>query len=91
MAKAARLNMIVGSSVYRNQNLLDRNHATPGVSYNVWMSHEGNVFVNSRVGNFANCIAAVEECDVFLGTITGKYGSGLENRGDPSITHQEMH
>ncbi|WP_197062914.1 DUF4062 domain-containing protein [Hymenobacter sp. APR13] len=38
------------------------------------------MFVNSKVGNFANCIAAVEECDVFLGIITGNYGSGIEKK-----------
>ncbi|UYZ65337.1 DUF4062 domain-containing protein [Hymenobacter weizhouensis] len=90
MAKARRLNVMVSSSVYGNQNLLDRIYATLSVNYNVWMSHEGTVFVNSKVGNFANCIAAVEECDVFLGIITGNYGSGIEKKGEPSITHMEM-
>lgn len=85
-----RLNVMVSSSVYGNEQLLQRISAVLSTDYNVWMSNEGTVLVNSRVGNFANCLVAVEQCDVFLGIITGYYGSGQEQRGEPSITHLEM-
>lgn len=87
---AKRINVMVSSSVRGNEQLLERISAILSTDYNVWMSHEGTVFVNSRVSNFANCLTAVAECDVFLGIITGYYGSGRAQRSAPSITHLEM-
>jgi hypothetical protein len=48
-----------------------------------------NSLLDPRKSAFANCIAAVDQCDLFLGIITGRYGSGKQ-RSEDSITHQEM-
>jgi hypothetical protein len=41
---------------------------------------------------FENCLAAVDDCDLFLGIITPHYGSGQDTKkpDEISITHQEM-
>ena len=56
------------------------------------MSHKGTVPVFSNRTAFENCLAAVEECDVFVGIITPQYGSGQDpdKPDEPSIFHQEM-
>lgn len=53
------------------------------------MSHKGILPVNSGLSNFENCLQAVAQCDIFLGIITGHYGSG-QTRNEPGITHLEM-
>jgi hypothetical protein len=57
--------------------------------YETWMSHKGTVPVFSNHSAFENCIRAVIKCDLFLGLITPRYGSGTEGDG-LSITHQEL-
>ena len=80
---------MVSSSVYGNQNLLDQLYAVLAPSHEVWMSHKGTLPVDSNLSNFENCLQAVAACDVFLGIITGHYGSG-QTRNEPGITHLEM-
>jgi hypothetical protein len=85
-----RLRLMVSSTVYGLQDQLDQVFAMlEGYGYEVWMSHKGTLPTNPRMSNFANCLKAVDQCDVFLGIITGRYGSGVEPRS-LSITHQEM-
>jgi hypothetical protein len=75
---------------YGNRALLDQIYAVlKRFGYEVWMSHKGTMPVNSNATAFENCLAAVKNCDAFLGIITGWYGSGVQ-RGDISITHQEL-
>jgi len=81
--------LMVSSSVYGNQNLLDQLYAVLAPSYEVWMSHKGTLPIDSRLSNFENCLQAVAACDIFLGIITGHYGSG-QTRNEPGITHLEM-
>ena len=83
---------MVSSTVYGIEELLEQIFGIlNGAGFTVWMSHKGTIPVNSQKSNFENCLAAVEACDLFLGILTTRYGSGKDNEGGgPSITHQEM-
>jgi len=91
--KPAKLTIMVSSTVYGIEELLDRIYALlTAYGYEVWMSHKGTVPVFSNRTAFENCLAAVEKCDLFLGLITPQYGSGRD-KDQPelaSITHSEM-
>ena len=85
-----KINIMVSSSVYGIQDLLNQIYAVlGGYGYNVWMSHKGTIPTNPQQTAFENCLTAVQNCDVFLGLITGNYGSGIAP-GKLSITHQEI-
>ena len=87
------LRVLVSSTVYRKEGLLDRIYALlTSCGYEVWMSYAGTVHVNSNVSAFENCLDAVRECDLFLGLITPDYGSGIDSdsKDTRSITHKEM-
>jgi hypothetical protein len=85
-----RLTIMVSSTVYGIEELLDRIYTIlTAFGYEVWMSHKGTVPVFSKRTAFDNCIAAVENCDLFLGLITPYYGSG-KDAGGLSITHREL-
>lgn len=82
--------IMVSSTVYYQQSFLDQVFASlETFGYTVWMSHAGTLPVNPGLSNFRNCELAVDACDVFLGIITGWYGSG-EDKNTKSITHREM-
>jgi len=86
-----RLTILVSSTVYGIEELLDRVYVVPPqYGYDVWMSHKGTVPVLPDRSNFENCIAAVEACDLFLGIITPQYGTGTPAKGQRSITHEEL-
>ena len=87
---AQRLRVMVSSSVRGNEHLLHRVHGVLNAAYEVWMSKEGTVPLTSKRTAFQNCLEAVQDCDVFVGIITGNYGSGREGRDAHSITHLEM-
>ena len=90
---AKRLNVMISSSVHGNEQLLKRVEIylnNLGGAYRVWLSHSGTLPTNSALSAFENCLEAVRQCDVFVGLITGNYGSGMDERGGLSITHQEM-
>jgi hypothetical protein len=85
-----RLKLMVSSTVYGVEELLDRVYTIlTTLGYEVWMSHKGTVNVFSTETAFDSCLAAVEKCDLFLGIIGPKYGSGIIGP-DLSITHKEM-
>lgn len=89
----SKLTVLVSSTVYGIEELLDRVYTLlTSYGYEVWMSHKGTVPVRSDRTAFENCRAAVEKCDLFLGIITPRYGSGQDSKkpDEPSITHQEM-
>jgi hypothetical protein len=89
MSEGTPLRIMVSSAVYGIELLLDRIFAIlEGYGYEVWMSHKGTVPTDSRRSNFENCLAGVESCDLFLGIITGRYGSRVPS--ELSITHQEI-
>lgn len=90
MKENKRLTVMVSSTVYGIEELLDRIYTLlTAFGYDVWMSHKGTVPVYSNRSAFENCIAAVDDCDLFLGLITPHYGSGRDGDG-LSITHQEL-
>lgn len=82
---------MVSSTVYGIEELLDRIYALlVSFGYEVWMSHKGTLPVTSERGAFDNCLIGVERCDLFLSLITPFYGSGIEAKGELSITHREL-
>ncbi|MGB5157329.1 DUF4062 domain-containing protein [Desulfobacterium sp. N47] len=91
MAKKPKLIVMVSSTVYGIEELLDRVYSIlTNFGYEVWMSHKGTVPVLSNKTAFDNCLDAVKNCDLFLGIITTHYGSGKEDKKTKSITHQEL-
>ncbi len=91
MAKSKPLIVMVSSTVYGIEELLERIYAILArFGYEVWMSHKGTVPVISTKSAFDNCLHAVEQCDLFLNVITTHYGSGKEDAASRSITHDEL-
>lgn len=81
--------VMISSSVYGFEDQLDRIAAIfRTLGYHVVMSKEGSLPVNPRLGNFANCLKAVEDCDLFFGIIRPSCGTGSSN--NKSITFQEF-
>jgi hypothetical protein len=88
-----KLAIMVSSTVYGIEELLDRVYTLlTAYGYEVWMSHKGTLPVFSNRTAFENCLAAVEQCDLFLGIITAHYGSGQDPKhpNEPSISHREI-
>lgn len=87
---STRLRIFISSSVYDKQDLLTQIYASlEGIGYEVWMSHKGTIPVDPKLTAFQNCLVAVDKCDLFLGIISGYYGSGIDGK-ENSITHQEL-
>lgn len=82
--------LMVSSTVYGSEDLLDNIYSQLTKNYEVFMSHKGTVKNNSNNSCYEDCRRAVEDCDIFLGIITPSYGSGLSKSNPFSITHQEM-
>jgi len=87
--------LMVSSAVYGFEELLDRIYATltnPDLKlgYEVWMSHAGTMPVDPKVTALESCRRAVTNCDLFLGIILPRYGSGKEKPKDDSIVHEEL-
>ncbi|OZC01191.1 hypothetical protein BSZ36_18210 [Rubricoccus marinus] len=82
---------MVSSAVFGFEELLDRLYAIlDSLGFEVWMSHKGTVPVDSSLSALENCRQVVEACDLFLGIILPRYGSGIERDGGESITHEEI-
>lgn len=82
--------LMVSSSVYGIRDLLSQLQGyLQSVGWEVWISDRGSVPVDSDHSALHNCLRAVEDCDAFLGIITGRYGSGRDKCGI-SFTHREM-
>ncbi len=82
---------MISSSVYGFEELLDRIYATLStLGYEVWMSHKGTMPVDPKLTALESCRRAVEKCDLFLGIILPRYGSGKEKPSDDSIVHEEL-
>jgi hypothetical protein len=86
------LTIMVSSTVYGIEDLLDQIFGILSPDFEVWMSHKGTMPIDPQKSNFENCIAAVDKCDLFLGILTTKYGSGKDkdHPNEPSITHTEI-
>lgn len=80
--------ILVASTVYNFEDQLSQVCGVlTGFGYDVWNSHIGTIPVNPGLSNSQSCLAAVDECDLFLGIIRPTYGSGVV--GERSITHDE--
>ena len=62
--------IMISSSMYgfKDQILTIRDYLV-SIGYNVITSLDGTIFADPHLGNFENCLKAVEACDVFLGII----------------------
>lgn len=90
-AKKEKSILMVSSAVYGFEELLDRIYATLStLGYEVWMSHKGTMPVDPEVTALESCRRAVKGCDLFLGIILPRYGSGKEKPEDDSIVHEEL-
>ncbi|MBA4303600.1 MAG: hypothetical protein C0424_05190 [Sphingobacteriaceae bacterium] len=86
MAKKRKLKIMVSSTVYGSQDILDQIAAVlrQQFGYDVIMSKEGSVYVPVAFTSNPEgaCLQAVNDCDLFFGIIFPRYGSG--------ITHKEF-
>lgn len=86
LPKKKQLTIMVSSTVYDAESDLDQIAAilSQQFGYKVIMSKNGSVYVSMK--NISNtkaaCLQAVKDCDLFLGIIFPRYGSG--------ITHDEF-
>lgn len=79
----SKLKIMVSSTVYGAESDLDVIYGIlSGFGYEVLMSKMGTIPVPAGMSNEEACLAAVESCDLFLGIIFPRYGSG--------ITHSEV-
>lgn len=83
--------LMVSSTVYGVEDLLEQLYEKLEDKYTVIMSHKGTVRNHSTNSCYKDCEEAVASCDLFLGIITPSYGSGT-SKSEPaySITHREM-
>ena len=88
MRQNRKLIVMVSSSVYGIEDLLERVFAILSENYEVWMSYKGTIPVNPDLPSIDNCLAAVKKCDLFLGLITPHYGSTKYD--GISATHAEF-
>jgi len=82
---------MVSSAVFGFEELLDRIYASLAqMNYEIWMSYKGTMPVYPELTALESCKLAVKECELFLGIILPRYGSGKEKPEDDSITHDEI-
>lgn len=90
-AERNHIKVFVSSTVYDFETDLRRVFSTlDGFGYDVYMSKEGTIPLNSRLSNLVNCVNGVEECDIFLGIVRPCIGSGVLEKNGRSITAQEF-
>lgn len=86
------IKVFVSSTVYNFEDTLTDVYALlDGKGYDVYMSKEGTIPLNSRLNTFVNCTKGVEECDVFVGFIRPILGTGIPKKGEKSVTELEFH
>ena len=85
-----RVRILVSSVVYGYEDFLEMIYATlENFGYEVWMSHKGTIPIDPEISAMSSCEEAVDQCDVFLGIILPRYGSGREDGIPYSIVHRE--
>ncbi|OJV56342.1 MAG: hypothetical protein BGO31_14740 [Bacteroidetes bacterium 43-16] len=90
-AKRNHIKVFVASTIYNFEYPLKQIYELlDGYGYDVLMSHQGTILLDSLQSNLQNCLNGVEECDIFLGFIRPDYGSGVLEKDGLSITHQEF-
>lgn len=95
-----KMKVMISSSVYSAQSLLVQVCATLRAfeAYDVICSPVGTVPVDPTDSNLKSCLAAVEDCQLFIGFIRPIYGSGRDyweasdgkKSSSKSITHLEL-
>jgi len=89
LPRRRRLKLMVSSTVHDKVDLLCQVYATlTTYGYEVWMSERGTLPILPGRTAVESCLMAIEECDLFLGILTGRYGSA--DGTSLSITHQEF-
>jgi len=89
MVEKNNIKVLVASTIYGYQDQLAAIYTQlDSYGYTVMNSHMGTVYAGADKSNLEDCLAAVEECDAFLGIIRPDYGSGVI--GETSITHEEV-
>jgi hypothetical protein len=89
MGERNNIKILVASTIYGFQDQLATIYTQlDSYGYDVLNSHMGTVFADPEKSNLQDCLAAVDECDVFLGIIRPHYGSGVI--GEKSIFHEEV-
>lgn len=85
-----RLRILVSSVVYGYEDLLESIYALlETFGYEVAMSHKGTIPIDPEDSAMSNCLKAVDDCDLFLGLILPRYGTGKEVADGLCITHRE--
>lgn len=85
-----RVRLMVSSVVLGYEDFLESMYAIlEDFGYEVFMSHKGTIPIDPNISAMSSCVETVEKCDVFLGIILPRYGSGEEEGGEYSITHRE--
>jgi hypothetical protein len=84
-----RLKILVSSVVRGYEDMLESIYAILDQDYDVIMSHKGTLPVDPEISAMNSCVQAVDDCDLFLGIILPRYGSGKEEADGLSITHRE--
>ena len=83
-----RVRILVSSAVIGHEDLLEIIYSTlERFGYEVLMSHKGTLPIDPDISAMMSCLKEVEQCDVFLGVILPRYGSGEEEGSPYSITH----
>lgn len=91
MEENSRIKVFVSTTVYGVMNDVSTVCAIlDGMGYDVINSAYGTLPVDSNKSAFQCCLDAVEDCDIFLGIIQPKYGSGRDTADSKSITHLEF-
>jgi hypothetical protein len=91
MNPKSKTKVLVSSAVYNHQELLDQIYGVlVNLDYEVWMSHKGTLPIDPKKTAMESCLQAVRDCDLFLGIILPRYGSGKETKESDSITHEEL-
>lgn len=75
------IKIMLSSTVYGNQNTIEAIYASlKNYGYEVLCSHKGTIYNIPGASPEESCMAAVAECDFFLGVIFSYYGSGITHR-----------
>jgi hypothetical protein len=85
-----RVRILVSSVVYGYEDFLESVYAIlENFGYEVLMSHKGTIPIDPDISAMSSCLESVEKCDVFLGIILPRYGTGREDGNPHSIVHRE--
>jgi hypothetical protein len=85
-----RVRILVSSVVLGYEDFLESIYSLlEDFGYEVLMSHKGTIRIDPDISAMSSCLEEVEKCDVFLGIVLPRYGSGVEEVGEYSITHLE--